>query len=332
MIAKPSVLPQSLVSFVVPVRDDADRLRRCLESIARNGGSAGSLEVIVVDGGSRDGSGPVALEAGARLLTCPTASVAEMRNRGAAVARGDILAFIDADHEIGPGWTARAVEDLEPPEVGAVGAPYLPPPFGTWVQNAYDAMRRHRPGLHEVEWLASGNMAVRRRDFERLGGFDSTLQSCEDFELCQRLRSSGLRVMSDGRLRSVHFGDPSTLRALFRAELWRGRDNLRAGLRGPITLRGLPSMVIPVLDLGCLGAGLGGLLQPPSGLLLTAGALTTMTALAALRAGRMVAHRSGLKKFGALQAFAVACVYDLARALALVYRAPHHRERSAGAA
>ena len=65
---------------------------------------------------------------------------------------------------------------------------------------------------------------------------------------------------------------------------------------------------------------------------MTAGALAAMTALAALRAGRMVAHRSRLKKFGALQAFAVACVYDLARALALVYCAPHPRERGAGAA
>lgn len=314
-----------LVSFVIPVRDDAERLRRCLESIARNEAPAGLQEVIVVDGGSRDGSDRVALEAGARLLTGPATCVSEMRNRGAAAARGDILAFVDADHEIGPGWTTRSIEGLEQPDVGAVGAPYLPPPSGTWVQNAFDSMRFHDPGICEVEWLASGNMAVHRRDFERVGGFDTTLESCEDFDFCQRLRSSGLQVISDGRLRSVHFGDPSTLRALFRAELWRGRDNLRAGLRGALTLRGVPSLVIPVLDLGCLAAAGGGLFLPDSGLPLTAGALAALAALAGLRASRMIA-RSGLHKVGALQAFAVACVYDVARALALVYRAPHHRK------
>lgn len=318
-----------LVSFVIPVRDDAERLSRCLESIARNETPPDLVEIVVVDGGSRDGSGRVAVEAGARLLSCPGACVSELRNRGAASARGQILAFVDADHEIDPGWTARSVEDLERPDVGAVGAPYLPPPSGTWVQDAFDAMRAHDPGLCEVEWLASGNLAIRRRDFEHVGGFDTTLESCEDFDLCQRLRAAGRRVMSDGRLRSVHFGDPSTLRALFRAELWRGRDNLRAGLRGPLTLRGMPSLVIPVLDLGCLMAGLGGLFLPPEGLPLAVGALASLAALAALRAGRMVARRSGFRKVGALQAFAVACVYDVARALALVYRVPHHRKREA---
>jgi GT2 family glycosyltransferase len=327
----PKTPPQ--VSFVIPVQDDAVRLRRCLESISRDGFPADLVEVVVVDNGSEDGSGRVALEAGARVLTCSDVCVSELRNQGAAAARGEILAFIDADHEIAPGWTARAVENLGRPEVGAVGAPYLPPPSGTWVQNAFDAMRDHHPGLCEVEWLASGNLAVRRSDFDLVGGFDTTLESCEDFDLCQRLRSSGLQVMSDDRLRSIHFGDPATLRALFRAELWRGRDNLRAGLRGPITLRGLPSLMIPVLELGCLVAGCGGLFGAPSGLLLTAGAPVAIGALAALRASLMVSRRHGAGAgsgassgaIAALQAFAVAYVYDLARALALVYRAPHHR-------
>jgi multisubunit Na+/H+ antiporter MnhB subunit len=175
-----------------------------------------------------------------------------------------------------------------------------------------------------VEWLASGNMAVRRQDFELLNGFDTGLESCEDFDLCQRLRATGRRVLSDDLLRSVHFGDPATLRALFRSELWRGRDNLRAGLRGPLTLRGLPSMIIPVLDLVSLLLALGGLLA--GGLALAAGALVGIGAFAVLRAWRMIAAR-GRGEVGALQALAVACVYDLARALALVYRAPHPRGR-----
>lgn len=332
LLVQDNKLPQNprRVSFIIPVQDDAARLRRCLESVSRNAYPADLVEVVVIENGSRDGSGRVALEAGARLLTCSGICVAELRNRGAAAARGEVLAFIDADHEIDPGWMARAVEGLDRPEVGAVGAQYLPPPSGTWVQNAFDALRGHQPGLCEVEWLASGNLAVRRADFERVGGFDTTLESCEDFDLCQRLRSSGLRVMSDDRLRSVHFGDPATLRALFRAELWRGRDNLRAGLRGPVTLRGLPSLVIPVLDLACLVLGCCGLLSPPSGLLLAAGAPLAIGALAALRASLMLSRRPD--GVGAVQAFAVACVYDLARALALVYRAPHPRKRDAWAA
>lgn len=314
-----------MVSCVVPVRDDALRLRRCLASIARSEDPAPRIEIIVVDNGSRDGSDRVACEAGARLLICPGLRVAELRNRGAAAARGEILAFIDADHEIDPGWMAAAVEDLARPEVGAVGAPYLAPVTGTWVQRTFDTMRHRRSGCFETEWLASGNLAVWRRDFERLGGFDAGLESCEDYDLCQRLRSAGRRLLSDDRLRSVHHGDPATLRTLFRAELWRGRDNLRAGLRGPLTLRGLPSLLIPVIELGLLLLGTGGLLTAPAGLSLAASALSGIGAFAALRAWLMTAHRPDVRPLDALQAFAVACVYDLARALALVYRASHPR-------
>jgi glycosyltransferase involved in cell wall biosynthesis len=313
------------VSCVIPVLDDAARLRRCLASIARSEYPAQHVEVIVVDNGSRDGSDRVAHEAGARLLTCPGLRVAELRNRGAAAAHGEVLAFIDADHEIDPGWMAYAVEDLGRPAVGAVGAPYLTPTVGTWVQRTFDAMRHRRSGCFETEWLASGNLAVWRRDFERLHGFDTGLETCEDYDLCQRLRADGLRLLSDDRLKSVHYGDPPTLRALFRTQLWQGRDNLRAGLRGPLTLRGLPSLLIPVIELGLLGVGVGGLLTAPGGLALAASALVGIGAFAALRAYLMTAHRPGARPLDVLQAFAVACVYDLARALALVYRAPHPR-------
>jgi GT2 family glycosyltransferase len=318
------------VSCVVPVLDDAVRLRRCLASITRSEYPVQRLEVIVVDNGSRDGSDRVALEAGARLLTCPGLRVAGLRNRGAAAASGEILAFIDADHEIDPGWMACAVDDLSRPAVGAVGAPYLAPEVATWVQRTFDLMRHQRTGSFEAEWLASGNLAVWHQEFERLDGFDEGLETCEDYDLCQRLRAGGLRLLSDDRLKSVHYGDPATLRQLFRTQLWHGRDNLRAGLRGPLTLRGLPSLLIPVIELGWLAAGVGGLLTAPAGLPLAASTPLGIGAFAALRACLMTAHRPGSRPIEIMQAFAVACVYDVARALALVYRASHPRDGNEG--
>ena len=50
----------------------------------------------------------------------------------------------------------------------------------------------------------------------------------------------------------LHLGAPSKLRRLFLGELWRGRDNLRVTLRGPLTLRALPSVLLPVANLGAL--------------------------------------------------------------------------------
>src|SRR5207237_2176262 len=119
-------------------------------------------------------------------------------------ARGDMVAFVDADHEIDPGWAESAAETLSGPGVGAVGAPYHAPRDGTWVQQVYDTLRTRVPGCQDASWLGSGNLAVRAEAFRRVQGFDPTLETCEDVDLCQRLRAAGYRVMSDHRLRSVH--------------------------------------------------------------------------------------------------------------------------------
>ena len=133
--------------------------------------------------------------------------------------------------------------------VAATGAPYVSPPAANWVQESYDNLRARPSSRQDVDWLGSGNLAVSRAPFERLGGFDRSLEACEDVDLCNRLRLAGHRIVADPALRSVHFGDPSTLRALFFGELWRGRDNARVTWRGPRTLRHLRSMLIPIATL-----------------------------------------------------------------------------------
>src|SRR4051794_34564102 len=100
------------VSFVVPVRDDAARLARCLERIRSNRARGVEIEIVVVDNGSRDRSAAVAREAGAIVLDAPGVPVAVMRNRGAARAGGDVIAFIDADHEIESSWARQALSAL----------------------------------------------------------------------------------------------------------------------------------------------------------------------------------------------------------------------------
>src|SRR5262249_52970008 len=154
-------------------------------------------------------------------------------------------------------------------------------------QRAYDRFRLHRRGIHEVDWLGSGNLAVRRDAFLRVGGFDTSLETCEDVDLCNRLRAAGYRLVSDDRMRSIHFGDPSTLGELFRGELWRGRDNVRTTIRGPLTLRSLPSLAVPVANLLLLTIGLiGASAAPwlgPGALLWAAGGIAFLSACQSAR-------------------------------------------------
>jgi Glycosyl transferase family group 2 len=200
---------------------------------------------------------------GARVLDLPGLTVAAMRNRAAAAARGQVIAFIDADHEIDIGWVPAAVRVFSDPGVAAAGATYLSPPDGTWVQRLVGVLRGQTQGHHEVAWLASGNLLVRRALFQDLHGFDESLETCEDVDLCWRIRTAGRRLVADEGLRSVHLGDPRTLRDLFRAERWRGRNNLRASFRSWERWREMPSALLPLLGLASTTVGLVSIVAIP---------------------------------------------------------------------
>ena len=101
-----------MVSFVIPVKNDASRLRRCLASITANVYPRDLIDIIVVDNQSTDASPQVGRDAGATVVNSTARSVAELRNSGADGARGSILAFVDADHEIDPDWIETALDVL----------------------------------------------------------------------------------------------------------------------------------------------------------------------------------------------------------------------------
>jgi GT2 family glycosyltransferase len=317
------------VSFVIPVKNDADRLRHCLATIVANLYPPVAVEIIVADNGSSDRSAEVAMEAGARVQYVPGCRVSEVRNRAAAAASGAVIAFVDADHGISPGWIEAAADALTEPHVGAVGALCRPPSNGTWVQRMYGVLRGRTVGRSDVAWLGAGNMAVRKDAFFAVGGFDQTLETCEDVDLCQRLRASGWRVVGDDRLHNVHFGDPATLGHLFRAERWRGRDNLRVTFRPGWTWRDLPSALLPVAEGLLLLATCVCLLVWPwtgRGSLIAAALFASLGVLASIaRAMRMVVSGRLWNPRMIGQAALVALTFDLARAVALLGHAAHHR-------
>ena len=314
------------ISIIVPVRNDARRLASCLEHIGANRTAAG--EVIVVDNGSTDESAAVASRWGAIVLSRPNGKVAEIRNAAATVATGELLAFIDADNLIGCSWTEAATDVLQDPSVGAAGATYVAPSDGTWVQRLYGVLRGRTVGRHDTRWLASGNLVVRRTVFQQIGGFDPTLEACEDVDLCQRLRKQGWRLVADERMTSIHLGDPKSLTAVFKGERWRGRDNVRVTLRGPVTLADVISLASPILILGALVALpiLLALSLFDKRALVAAGLLCAgIVALSLVKSARALVSGSVSGPLDALRALLVSLVYNLARALALVTRAPHHR-------
>jgi hypothetical protein len=316
-----STAPTPDVSVIVPARNAAATLHHCLASI-RLAATGLNVEIIVADNGSTDASASVARSFDARVISLPDVRVSEVRSKAAEHAAGPILAFIDADHEIVPRWFHAAIATLATDRAGAVGTPYRSPSPATWVQQFYDALRPRHQGVRETSWLASGNLAVRKRVFDEVGGFDPSLETCEDIDLCRRIRGHGYRVLSDSRLTSIHHGDPATLRDLFKGELWRGRDTLRLGLMAPVRMRDLPGTLLPVVTLTALvGVCVALLAVPRLGWWPVALLGTILAALPVPRALIMARRSRQWPPAGWIRAYVVAAVYETARALAPVARA-----------
>lgn len=105
------------VSVVIPVKDDATSLARCLAALREQ--SLSPLEVVVVDDGSVDDSAAVATAAGARVVACRGEGIPAASATGYDAAGGDILARLDADCIPDRDWVERAVSALSDTEVSA---------------------------------------------------------------------------------------------------------------------------------------------------------------------------------------------------------------------
>ena len=237
------------VSVVIPVKNDAQRLELCLASLGKQDYPSEQFEVVVIDNGSTDNSGEVARQQGARLLSFPGLRVGALRNRGVEIATGELIAFVDSDHEVPPQWLSSAVEQLEHDKlIRMLGSPCLAPLNGSWVQKGWEKHRLRDRRRREVDWLGAGNMFLWRSDFLACQGFREDLVASEDVDLCYRVAKLG-KIVSDMCVANVHYGEPDTLSQFFWKEYWRGSSGVRAFISQGFPLRDLPSLVWPAYHL-----------------------------------------------------------------------------------
>jgi glycosyltransferase involved in cell wall biosynthesis len=191
-------LEQPFVSVVVPVRNGDNTIGDCLASILACDFPEDRREVVVVDNGSSDGTADVARRFPVRYVTEPRRGHSHARNRGIQTARGEILAFTDADCTVAVNWLRELVSGFDDPSVFAVAGEMIAFPPTTPAER-YVAMRRpsyiHWGGARARPWFYFGSAAVRREAFDRIGLFDPKFKGgCEDIDLVWRLGHDGLVV------------------------------------------------------------------------------------------------------------------------------------------
>lgn len=167
----PAQAEQVNVSVIVPAHNAQSTIGRTLAALARQE-FGGRYEVIVVDDGSSDQTAQIARQAGARVISHPAPrGPAAARNAGRAAARGELLAFTDADCEPTPRWLAEgssAARDADLVQGSIRPIPgVLVGPFDRTLR-----VEESSPRLFE-----SANVFVRPELFDRIGGFKAFAQS-----------------------------------------------------------------------------------------------------------------------------------------------------------
>lgn len=213
------------VSIILPARNEETFIGRVLTALGRLDYPPERYEVIIVDNASTDATAEIAGAMGAMVVKHPRGRVGAVRNAGARVASGSILAFLDADCVVPRTWLRGAVEALGEPRVGAVGGACTAPKEGSWVERAWAA--RGPTTRDEVTALAASSMIISHAFFDRLGGFDESLVAGEDDDLSYRIRARGERLVGLPACDVVHLGYPTTLRDVLRRQVWHGRSQLQ---------------------------------------------------------------------------------------------------------
>jgi GT2 family glycosyltransferase len=177
-------------------RNEGERLRRCLDSVAESG-----VPTVYVDSGSDDGSVGLARSMGVEVVELDPSrpfSAARARNEGyqrlrALAPSSRYVMFVDGDCEVDRGWLERARVELEARPRAAV---------------VCGRRRELYPGrsiynrLADLEWdtpvgeakTCGGDSVIRVEAFDAVGGFDPSAAAGEEPELCQRLRRAGWSI------------------------------------------------------------------------------------------------------------------------------------------
>ena len=205
-----------LVSIVIPTRNSAQILRRCLESVKNQ--TYRNIETIVVDNYSTDATLEIAKDYGTIVLSKGPERSAQM-NFGILNSSGKYVYRLDSDMISGPCVVEEAVKTCELNSIDGIIIRVVSDPTVSFWSEVRSFERKNL-------YFYDSNVAVRffsRKAFDSINGFNETLNGFEDYEFHDRFVAAGYRF---GRISSteVHLGEPRTLAEIIRKHAYYGKD------------------------------------------------------------------------------------------------------------
>jgi glycosyltransferase involved in cell wall biosynthesis len=197
------------ITVIIPVYNSSALLADTLEALRKS--SRVPEELIVVDDGSVDDSGSIAVRHGATLITMPhNFGPAFCRNSAALTAKSDVLVFLDADTRVHTDTLARMESHFDnEPELGAVFGSYDDQPSDEGLCSQFKNLAHcyvHHSSKRRALTFWSGCGAIRRDLFLSVDGFDQRYRrpSVEDIDLGYRLSDRGANILLDPEICVTH--------------------------------------------------------------------------------------------------------------------------------
>ena len=209
------------VSIIIPAYNCADMIGECIESLLAQDYPNDRYEIIVVDNDSSDNTAEVIKQYAVKyVLEKKTHTSYAARNTGARRAKGELLAFCDADQTAENQWLSALVRGLQNGYAGVAGPMLGKVDSRGAVADYARSEATFRPAEHEtdIELAPTGNVLYRRAVFEQLNGFFEQALSGADYDFSMRVvRELGLniRYIPDA---IVHHRSRVTLRRLLKHE------------------------------------------------------------------------------------------------------------------
>ena len=182
-----------MISFVIPAFNEESLLPQCLAAIQRECADWVNYEIIVVDNGSTDGTAGIALKYGATVVTEPVKGITRARQKGLLAANYNIVAFIDADNEIPPGWAVCAVWSLHYHKAVVASGPLIYTELSLFKRLIITLFYTFGGLLCRIApMLQGGNFILRKDSMLQAGGFNTEIDFYgEDADTATRLSKIG---------------------------------------------------------------------------------------------------------------------------------------------
>jgi len=220
-------MSNKFLSIVIPARNAANTIAETLNSVFKYL-PENSFDVIVVVNDSTDDTAEIIKKYnGVKLIESPKSYVSKIRNIGAKEAKGPLLAFIDSDMLITEEWYPSIQKLFEDETIGISGSYYHAAPDAKWIEKTWD--RSHNKAnlfkeeMNETIYIPGGNLISTTKVFKEVGGFDPTLETGEEPDICIRVKQLGYKIIDYKKIKSFHLGNPKTFLQILKREKWHGK-------------------------------------------------------------------------------------------------------------